>query len=187
MDLECPLYWFESGKGKYMDQKKIGQFIRECRKEKGLTQEQLAEQLGISKNAVSKWERGLCLMDMSLLKPLSEILGITVNDILAGERISPEEFEKKTEENILNLSERRDLKAMRNGITALCVVNLLLSIYCLWVKQSPSGFLSMICGYNGIFYVSRYFADKDRANLMTGGMFLVAMVLNLIAYVVSTI
>ena len=151
-----------------MDQKKIGQFIRECRKEKGLTQEQIAEQLGISKNAVSKWERGLCLM-------------------VAGERISPEEFEKKTEENILNLSERRDLKAMRNGITALCVVNLLLSIYCLWVKQSPSGFLSMICGYNGIFYVSRYFADKDRANLMTGGMFLVAMVLNLIAYVVSTI
>ena len=54
-----------------MDKVKIGQFISECRRNKKITQEQLAEKLDVSKNAVSKWERGICLMDMSLLKPLS--------------------------------------------------------------------------------------------------------------------
>ena len=54
-----------------MNQEKIGKFIQELRKEKGLTQDELAEKLGITKNAVSKWERGISLMDLSLLKPLS--------------------------------------------------------------------------------------------------------------------
>lgn len=70
-----------------MNLEKIGKFIAECRKNSSLTQEQLAEQLGITKNAVSKWERGLCLMDMSLLDPLSRILNVSINDILAGEKI----------------------------------------------------------------------------------------------------
>ena len=71
-----------------MNQEKIGKFIAKQRKLKNLTQEELAEKLGITKNAVSKWERGLCLMDMSLLKPLSEILEVNVNEILAGEKIA---------------------------------------------------------------------------------------------------
>ena len=71
-----------------MEQEKIGKFIATLRKEKGLTQQELAEKLGITKNAVSKWERGLGLMDMSLLKPLSEILDVSVTEILNGERFS---------------------------------------------------------------------------------------------------
>ena len=59
-----------------MNQEKIGKFIAELRKEKNLTQEELANKLGITKNAVSKWERGLSLMDMSLLQPLCEILEV---------------------------------------------------------------------------------------------------------------
>ena len=88
-----------------MNQESIGKFIQEQRKLKKLTQEELAEKLGITKNAVSKWERGLCLMDMSLLKPLSEILEVSVNDILAGEIIENEYLEKKSEENIIKLTE----------------------------------------------------------------------------------
>ena len=65
-----------------MNQEKIGKFIANIRKEKKLTQEELAEKLGITKNAVSKWERGLCLMDMSLLKPLSEILDVSINELI---------------------------------------------------------------------------------------------------------
>lgn len=83
-----------------MDKVKIGQFIANCRKDKKLTQEQLVEKLNISKNAVSKWERGICLMDMSLLKPLSEILGISVNDILSGEKIPEDKIKEKSEENV---------------------------------------------------------------------------------------
>ena len=70
-----------------MNQEKIGKFISELRKEKNLTQAQLAEKLNITKNAVSKWERGLSLMDISLLKPLSEILGVSVGELLNGKRI----------------------------------------------------------------------------------------------------
>lgn len=64
-------------------------------KEKHLTQEQLAEKLNISTNAVSKWERGICLMDIRLLKPLSEILEVSANEILSGERISEEQYKQK--------------------------------------------------------------------------------------------
>ena len=81
-----------------MNQEKIGNFISKKRKEKKLTQEALAEKLNVSKNAVSKWERGICLMDMSLLKPISEILDVSINEILNGEEIKEEELKVKTEE-----------------------------------------------------------------------------------------
>ena len=79
-----------------MNQEKIGKFISILRKEKGLTQEQLAEKVNLTKNAVSKWERGLGLMDISLLKPLSEILGVSVSELLNGERI------EKIDNDIIN-------------------------------------------------------------------------------------
>ena len=84
-----------------MNQEKIGKFIAELRKQKKLTQEQLAEKLGITKNAVSKWERGLGLMDLSLLKPLSEILGVSVTEILNGEKLD-EEIDLKSEEILID-------------------------------------------------------------------------------------
>ena len=84
-----------------MNQEKIGKFIAELRKQKKLTQEQLAEKLGITKNAVSKWERWLGLMDLSLLKPLSEILGVSVTEILNGEKID-EEIDLKSEEILID-------------------------------------------------------------------------------------
>lgn len=87
-----------------MNQVKIGKFIAQARKEKGMTQEQLAEKLGISTNAVSKWECGLCLMNMSLLKPLSNLLDVSINELLAGEKISEENLKEKSEENLLNFA-----------------------------------------------------------------------------------
>ena len=99
-----------------MNQERIGRFIANARKEKNLTQEDLAEKLGVTKNAVSKWERGLCLMDMSLLKPLSEILEVSINEILAGEKIEEKDIEKKSEENIIKLTELVNLKSMKYGI-----------------------------------------------------------------------
>lgn len=86
-----------------MNQEKIGNFIADKRKEKNLTQEDIADKLGVSINAVSKWERGLCLMDMSLLKPLSEILQVEVIDILSGEIVDKKDKEKEYENLILKL------------------------------------------------------------------------------------
>lgn len=85
-----------------MNQEKIGKFIAKLRKQKKLTQEQLAEKLGITKNAVSKWERGLGLMDLSLLKPLSHILEVSVTEILNGERFTKEEIDSKSEETLID-------------------------------------------------------------------------------------
>ena len=71
-----------------MDKEKTGQLITELRKEKGLTQKQLAEALNVTDKAVSKWERGLSFPDISMLEPISELLGVSIMEILAGERQS---------------------------------------------------------------------------------------------------
>ncbi len=72
-----------------MDQIKIGKFIAECRKSHELTQEELAEKLGKSRKAVSKWERGVCLPDASSYLELCETLGVTLNEFFAGESLEP--------------------------------------------------------------------------------------------------
>lgn len=84
-----------------VDQEKIGKFIADRRRAQGLTQEQLAERLGISKNAVSKWERGLNLPDVSLMQPLCGILQIDLNELFAGETLGEAEYKAAAEDNLL--------------------------------------------------------------------------------------
>ena len=91
-----------------MNLDKIGKFISNCRKDKKLTQEQLSEKLGISDRAVSKWERGLCLPDASIMLPLCEILGINVNELLSGEMINNKDYNKKAEENLLEMAKKEE-------------------------------------------------------------------------------
>ena len=85
-----------------MDQLKIGKFIAKCRKEKKLTQSKLAETLGITDRAISKWETGNGMPDSSIMLELCEILGITVNELLSGEKIDAENNDKKLNENLIN-------------------------------------------------------------------------------------
>ena len=92
-----------------MDQKRIGAFIAQCRKEKKLTQMQLAELLGITNQAVSKWENGRGLPEVSLLQPLCDTLGISLNELFSGEHISAEEYKAKAEENISKLFKEKQL------------------------------------------------------------------------------
>lgn len=84
-----------------MDQVKIGKFISSLRKEKGYTQEQLAEKLNISNKSISRWENGNTMPDLSLIPKLCEILGISINELLSGERIESDEYQKRFEENII--------------------------------------------------------------------------------------
>lgn len=94
-----------------MNQIITGQFIKECRKEKGLTQEQLAEKLSVSPKTVSKWECGNGLPDVSLMLPLCNELGITVNELLSGCKIASENYREKAEENLISaLKERKENK-----------------------------------------------------------------------------
>lgn len=91
-----------------MNQEMIGKFISSCRKDKGLTQMQLAEKLNISNRAVSKWETGKSIPDVSIMLELCEILGITVNELLSGERITTmEDYQKKAEQNMVDLQGKK--------------------------------------------------------------------------------
>lgn len=91
-----------------MDQAKIGKFIADCRKKVNLTQLQLAEQLGITDRAISKWETGKSLPDSSIMLQLCGILGITVNDLLTGEVISMDNYNKEMENNLLEMVKQKE-------------------------------------------------------------------------------
>lgn len=88
---------------KQMDQKKIGNFIAKLRKEKGMTQKELADRLCVSDKTVSKWECGNSLPEITLLGTLCEALDSNVNELLSGEKIADTEYSKKAEENMMNL------------------------------------------------------------------------------------
>ena len=86
-----------------MDQIKIGKFIASCRKEKNMTQRQLADILEISDKTVSKWECGKGLPEVQFMLPLCNLLGINVNELLSGEKISADEYQQKAEKNMMTL------------------------------------------------------------------------------------
>ena len=91
-----------------MDQIKIGKFILNCRKEKGLTQEKLAEKLGVTSKSISRWENGNTMPDYSLLKDLCNELDINVNELLSGEKINGNDYMNKSEENLIKLRKQID-------------------------------------------------------------------------------
>ena len=93
-----------------MDQIKIGKFIASCRKEQGMTQAALAQELGISDRAVSKWETGKSMPDSGIILELCELLKINVNELLSGEKIMTEAYNKKVEENLLAMKQEVEEK-----------------------------------------------------------------------------
>lgn len=102
-----------------MDQTEIGKFIAKCRKEKGLTQVQLAERLGITDRAVSKWETGKSLPDASVMLELSGILGITVNELLSGKQVGTGDYEKKADENLVALKRKDESSRAKGAVISI--------------------------------------------------------------------
>lgn len=108
-----------------MDLMKIGKYIASKRKSLGLTQAQLAEKLGMSDKSVSKWERGICLPDVSVYIELCDILGISLNEFIAGEDLTQENVIRQSEENLIQISadgNARRKKLQRVIVILLCVV-----------------------------------------------------------------
>lgn len=142
-----------------MDQIKIGNFIALCRKDKKLTQEQLAEKLNISVNAVSKWERGLNLPDYSNIQPLCDILGISLNDFFAGEHIEENEIKKQSEKNILNVLKFIQQKNKRYKILVITII-ILIAILLFIIGR----YILVKCGYvidDNLKYSQIYIADES--------------------------
>ena len=170
-----------------MDKGKIGQFIAICRKDKKLTQEQLAEKLNISKNAVSKWERGICLMDMSLLKPLSEILDVSVNDILSGEKIPEDKIKEKSEENLIKLSEFNHYKSVTIGTVFILLTITIIIVYSLIKDLECSGYTTLLFGFSAVVYFYKYKQTNDKNLLLLAWCMIIPFVANFIAFIISTI
>lgn len=110
-----------------MNQIKIGEFIALCRKEQNLTQMQLAEKLNITDRAISKWENGKAMPDSSIMLSLCEILGITVNDLLCGEKTNMENKNEKNEQLLLELTKELEKKnkTVWNCMWAIMIVSII--------------------------------------------------------------
>lgn len=126
---------------KKMNQAEIGKFIAERRKEKKLTQAQLAEKLNITDRAVSKWETGKSMPDSSIMLELCEILGITVNELLSGEKVDMESLEKRADENLIALK-RKDENNMARSVLISVIFSMVLFVgimVCLICNLAVSG------------------------------------------------
>ena len=128
---------------------KIGKYIAGKRKELGLTQRQLADKLGMSDKSVSKWERGICLPDVSVYLDLCQILGISINEFLAGEDIVHEDLIQKSEENIIGIAtENKKKQNLLKKIICLLLVISILAISIIGVSvyraKKPQNFIAPV-------------------------------------------
>lgn len=110
-----------------MDQVKIGKFIAECRKKVGLTQMQLAEKLNITDRAVSKWENGKSMPDSSIMLELCDVLEISVNDLLSGEVVTMEKFNKELEKNLIEMVKEKE-KADKRLLSLEIIIGVLATV-----------------------------------------------------------
>ena len=110
-----------------MDQVKIGKFISIIRKEKKMTQEELAEKLGVSSKSVSRWETGKCMPDISLLESLSIELDITINELIKGSKILNNDIKEVTDDNLKN--SLIEIKKSKKIIKKLSLISIILVIF----------------------------------------------------------
>ena len=149
-----------------MDQLKIGKFIAECRKQKKLTQMQLAEKLGITDKAISKWERSIAMPDTSIMLELCDILGISVNELLSGEKISMENNNQKNEQLLLDMAKELEKKnkTIWNAMWIIMTVSILgliggLTIIAFFMPEGP-WMLVAILSLCVVFLIPCFYALK---------------------------
>lgn len=122
-----------------MNQEKIGKFIAKCRKNKNMTQQQLAEKLGVSDRTIGNWENGRNMPDLSLFKPLCGELNISLNDLMSGEKVKEKDYQEKLEENIINAIDYTNKKIEnRNNFIGLILITFGVLILITAVSIFPS-------------------------------------------------
>lgn len=154
-----------------MDLVKIGKYIAGKRKALGMTQKQLAEKLNMSDKSVSKWERGICLPDVSVYMELCEILGISINEFLAGEDIDAENVEKKSEDNIIQVTKdskkkQKNLKSILAVVTTFAVIMVLVlgAVFVHKVMQ-PKNYITAVDRTNAEMKTAELLSGADGAYL----------------------
>lgn len=129
-----------------MNQEKIGKFILECRKNKKLTQSELAEKLGVTDKSISNWENGRNMPDLSLFKPLCDILEISINDLISGEKVRKDKYQEKFEENIISTIDytTKKINEKNNVIGIVCIIfGLILAVTAMTIFPSESSWGSI--------------------------------------------
>ena len=114
-----------------MTQNKIGTFIQLSRKNKGLTQKELGDEIGVSDKTISKWENGNSIPDTAMLAPLCHSLDISVNELLSGEKLPPENYPEKAEENMMQLLQENQKNKKTTILTCLAGILLLVFTFCI--------------------------------------------------------
>lgn len=168
-----------------MDQQKIGAFLTDRRKSLGLTQGEIAQKLHVSNNAVSKWERGICLMDLSLLKPLAEILQVEVIDILSGENISQTKSTEKYEEAIINIVKHNKMESKAFGAYGLIIAFIVLVFFKTYNKLNYSDLMVMVSSFITAKFLYKYKIEKKTKNILIAVLFLTLTLVFLLDFIKS--
>ena len=142
-----------------MEQAKVGKFIAECRKNKNMTQAELAEKLNITDRAISKWETEKGMPDSSIMLELCNELDISVNELLSGEMIEMNNYDKRAEENLLNLNKSNEHKSkmlLQSGIVILLLVLIIIVIglYKFAIQISKSNLDSTLTDAQSIYEIN---------------------------------
>lgn len=159
-----------------MNQEKIGKFISECRKNKKMTQTELAEKLGVSDKTISNWENSRCMPDLSLFKSICDVLDISINELISGEKIKEDEFKEVADNNLFNALEssiftikdkvdyfkRKWEHDHAFELTLIMLIIAISIIYC-FIKDNGFQFLFIILGFvSGIIENNRMMAYVER-------------------------
>ena len=153
-----------------MDQVKIGKFIAQCRNEKNITQEALGEKLGVTNKTISRWENGHYLPDIEMMQLLSKEFGVSINELISGEKIKDSEYKEKAEENLIIVLENSSFtlkekieyhkkKWLKEHIfdIVLCIIVWLVVIISLKLQNAEGYLIGTISGLLAVFfYVVRY-------------------------------
>lgn len=170
-----------------MNQEKIGLFIAKCRREKNMTQEDLAEKLGVSNKSISRWENGKTMMDISLFEPLCNELDISIIELLNGERINDKKKDKLYTKTLINYSNKVGSRNKQVILTILFIISLMpmllyqfggmrgvQEISGLIILLSPITIVSIILFFLGIWFK---FKNK-KTNKILGGIGVVGIVIS---------
>lgn len=146
-----------------MDQVKIGAFIAELRKENNLTQQTLGEKLGVTNKTISRWETGVYMPDIEMLQLLGKEFGVSVNEIIAGERISEESFKEKAEENLISAMKSKSSFSVKEKMDFFKKK---------WLKEHVALIVCMVLVVVAVFIVG----IVNKMPLMIGGMPILALI-----------
>ncbi len=124
--------------------------------------------------------------DLSLLRPLSAILKVGINDLLSGEIISERDYRRKSEENLISMADLNLLKSFQFGFLGFYVMAVSMLIYCIVKNVETSGVLALICCYSTFLYSFRYRTMRDRISMIITFAGALGTVASLIAFIVRT-